>query len=638
MSLIRLENVNKSFGTQPILEGISLRVEESEKIGLIGRNGTGKSTIFRLIMGETEPDSGVIERMRRARVACLAQLPQLDPDATIFDVVMHSFRELLDLEHELSQLEETLGAGDNSVFDKYSELQDEFQQRGGYTFRHTAKRVLHGLGFTVQDFELKVSALSGGQRTRLMLALVLLEDADLLLLDEPENHLDIEAREWLEGYLRESPRAFVMVSHDRAMLNAVVTRIFELERREVRIFGGNYEFYAKQKALLRDQQQKAYDRQQEYIQKEMTWINRFGAKATKAAQAQSRLKRLETLERVEAPPPELSEARFSLGEVVRSSQVVIEARGLGIAYGPLVLYRGLDLQIERGERIGIIGPNGAGKTTLLRQLAGLLEGAEGTVTLGHKVRLGFYQQHHEALNPANDILREVQSARPAWTPEQVRSFLGRFLFTGEDVFKPVTALSGGELSRVAIAKLVLSEPNVLLLDEPTNHLDIASREALEAAIEDFPGTLIVVSHDRALVDRLVDRLIIVEKGTARVHWGNYSHYKWKHAEEVAAAEQAQAEKTAADVLKIRRDQPKGKAGKVERERSRSKQRKQLEETERHIEEMEELVAEYEAKFAAVDPADFPKMQQLTSEYDGLKKDLEALYAEWEALAEEMKAT
>ncbi len=636
MSLVRLEKISKSFGSKPILADIDFRVEEGEKVGLIGRNGTGKSTVFRLIMNEMEAEKGVIERMRRARIACLSQMPQIAPDDTIFDAVMHAFSDLIETEHELGRLEEALGNGDNSVFDRYSVLQDEFSARGGYDFRQRAKRVLHGLGFTVHDFELKISALSGGQRTRLMLALVLLEEADLLLLDEPENHLDIEAREWLESYLTSSPHAFVIISHDRAMLNAVVQRVVEVERCGLQSYTGNYDRYLEAKALIREQWQRAYEKQQEFIQREESWINRFRYKATKAAQAQERQKKLDKMERVDAPPPEASQVKFRWGGAVRTGQIVLEAKDLSMAYGSLALYKNVSISVERGERIGVIGPNGCGKTTFLRHLAGRLPDGAGEVKSGHKASIGFYDQHHESVNRANDILREVHSVKPAWTPEQVRSFMGRFLFTGEDIFKPISALSGGELGRVAIAKLILSEANVLLLDEPTNHLDIASREALEAALEDFPGTMIMVSHDRALIDRLATRLIVFDRGTTIVHWGNYSHYRWKHAEEEAQKAQTQAAKTAEDVLRIRRDEKSSpKTAKPSTQKSRSKQRKEFEELERHIEEMEELLTELEAKFTTVDPADFVRLQEMKDEYDAMKADLEGMYAEWERLAEEM---
>ncbi|MBX7256549.1 MAG: ABC-F family ATP-binding cassette domain-containing protein [Candidatus Hydrogenedentes bacterium] len=628
MSLIRLENVSKSYGGETVLDGVDLRVETGDKIGLIGRNGTGKSTIFRLMLGETDADMGSVERARKLRIAALAQLPQFEASDTLFDIVLRTFSELTDLEHKLTVLEERIASGDEGALRQYSATQEEFQRRGGYDFRTQVKRVLHGLGFTTHDYDLHIGALSGGQRTRLMLALVLLQDADILLLDEPENHLDLEAREWLEDFLKEWPRAFVIISHDRRMLNAVTNTIADLERGKVRCYTGNYESFCGQKALMREQQQKAFERQQEFIEKEEKWIDRFRYKNTKATQVQSRIKRLEKMDRVDAPDSEQASAKFGLGQVVRSGAVVLEAKGLSMAYGDLVLYKDVSFTVERGERVGIIGPNGAGKTTLLRHLVGRLDGAPGTVRLGHKVTLGFYEQHHSDVNPGADVMREVSAARPEWKPEQIRTFLGRFLFTGEDVFKPISALSGGELSRVSLAKLVLSQANVLLLDEPTNHLDIASREALEAALAEFPGSLLIVSHDRQLIDRLVDKLVIIEHGTASVHLGNYTHYRWKVGEAAAEA----SSKSTEDVLRIRRNkiQP---PRKVE-EKARRKQQKQLEEIERDISSLEEMIAALEQRFTEIDPSDYQTAQQLKSEYDGLKSDLSEMYVEWERIAEE----
>jgi ATP-binding cassette, subfamily F, member 3 len=624
MSLIRIDKVFKSFDTSPILEGVAFRVEEGEKIGLIGRNGTGKSTLFRLIMGDIDPDAGSIERMRRARFACLSQLPTIAASETIFDAVMASFSDLIEQEHELSRLEERLASGDDAAMARYSELQEAFQHGGGYEFRLTAKRVLHGLGFTEKEFGLHVNALSGGQRTRLMLALVLLQDADLLLLDEPENHLDLEAREWLEGFLKESRKAFVVISHDRQTLNAVVDRIVELEHGRLQSFTGNYDAYLGAKTLLRDQQQKAFDRQQEFIEKEEKWIDRFRYKNTKASQVQSRIKRLEKLERVEAPLSGAKMAAFGFGEVVRSGQLVLEGSALGKSFGELKLYDEVSVQVERGERVGIIGPNGCGKTTLLRQLAGVLEDAVGEIRIGHKVCLGFYDQHHANLNPANDVFKELGAARPDWLPGQVRTFLGRFLFTGEDVFKPIPALSGGELSRVAIAKLISSDANLLLLDEPTNHLDLASREALESALEQFPGTLIMVSHDRALVDRLAQKLVIFKDGQVSTHLGNYSHYRWRMAERDEAEE---GNATTSDPLKIRRRER--AKSRQEKQRDERKHRKNIEELEGQIEGVEETINDLEAKFTEIDPNDYGKQQELKQEYDALKVDLGELYSAWE---------
>jgi len=623
-----LEEVTKYYAGEAVLDRISLRIEEGEKIGLIGRNGSGKSTIFRIITGEVAPDNGIVERMRKARVACLSQIPDVAPDQRIFDTVLTPFAALIAREDELRALENRIAAGDESVLEQYSALQESFALDGGYEYRSTVKRVIHGLGFMPEDYDLPFESLSGGQRTRLMLALVLLQDADLLLLDEPENHLDMDAREWLEEFIKTSEKAVMVISHDRRLLDEAVGRIVEIERGDLRSFTGNYTFYVEQSALLREQQQKAYDRQQLHIAKQERFIERFRYKNTKATAVQSRIKQLEKIERVDAPAAEADVATFNLGGVVRSGAVVLEARELSKAYGSIKLYEKVSFQVERGERVGIMGPNGSGKTTLLRHLLGDLADAGGEVTLGHKVSVGYYDQHHHALNPVNDIVTEVQSVRPDMTLERLRTFLGRFLFTGDDVFKRISMLSGGERSRVAMAKLVLGEANLLILDEPTNHLDIASSEALEVALAEFPGTLMLVSHDRTLLDRLVNKLVVFGNGSAEVHLGNYSGYRDHQREAAAKTQETRPEKRVTDAM-LSRQQKKAE------ERELRRKRRELEELEAKIHDGEQRLAGFEKQFVTLDPTEYERGEALRHEYEAAKVELEALYGRWEALGDEL---
>lgn len=629
MSLVRLENVEIAFAGKPVLTGADLRVEAGEKVGLIGRNGSGKSTLFRIVTGEIKPDKGVVERMRKLRMACLAQIPDIDDDTTIHDAALGRFEGLIELERRLRDLEHRMAEGDHDVMEEYSALQTEFELKDGYTYENSVRRVLFGLGFREDDLELPFSALSGGQRTRLMLALVLLEESDLLLLDEPENHLDVEAREWLEGFLKDWDKALVIISHDRYVLNAVANRIVEVERGTTRSYTGNYDAFLEAKALKAEQDEKAFADQQAFIEKEERWINRFRAKATKARQVQSRVKRLEKLERVDQPESAQGLARMMLGGVTRSGQVVLRADNLSMAYGSLRLYEGLSFQLERGDRLGILGPNGSGKSTLLRQFAGRLEGGGGRVELGHKVNIAFYDQHHQNLHEHNDILSEIQRDRPDMKPEQIRTFMGAFLFTGDDVFKKISTLSGGERARVAIAKLILTGANLLMLDEPTNHLDILTREVLEQALGDYEGTLIVVSHDRALLDSLVDRLVVLENEKAEYFRGTYSDFRERQAAAAAPVKKPD------DAMKIRKQTNDRQAGK-EAEKEIRKKRKRLKELEESIAETEDYIVELEGQFGLVDPSDYQKAQALKTDYESLKENVAELYKEWESLTEALE--
>ncbi|NLN94322.1 MAG: ATP-binding cassette domain-containing protein [Candidatus Hydrogenedens sp.] len=628
MSLVRFDNVNKSFGGDPLLMDVNLRVEEGERIALIGRNGTGKSTLFRLITGESDCDGGAIERMRRARIVYLSQIPETAPDNTVLDVALGGFEDLIHEEAALREMERRLHSEEAALLEEYGERQQAFSLAGGYEFRTRARQILCGLGFLPEDFDKPFSALSGGWRARLMLSLALLREADLLLLDEPENHLDMQAREWLEDHLANRPEAMILISHDRRMVNALAHRIMEIEGGALTTFTGNYDSWLKEKNLRREQQQKAFERQEAHIQKEQAWIDRFRAKNTKARQAQHKLKRLEKLERVEAPPADLATALFQLEKAERSGDMVLDARALTMAYGNNHLYTDLSFSLYRGDRLGIIGPNGSGKTTLLRHLGGKHAGLSGEVWTGHNVSAAFYDQHQESLAPDLDVLTLMQQAKPEWSQQQCRSYLGRFLFSADEVFKPAAILSGGERSRLALAKLIASGSNLLLLDEPTNHLDIASREALENGLAEYTGTLVVVSHDRTLIDRLTSRLLIVKEGRVRSFYGNFSQWREKERE----LESATQKKVDPEEDERRRKNLLEREQKKALEREQRREQRALQKIEDDIAQLENQIEEFHGHFAALDPADYEAAQKLQSEYNAMKKKLEELYEEWEALA------
>lgn len=630
MSLVRFDNVTKSFGGTPLLTDVNLRVEEGERIALIGRNGTGKSTLFRLITGESASDGGAIERMRRARIVYLSQIPETAPDDSVMDVALGGFHDLLEEEKALQALEEELHSEDPVLLEKYGERQHAFTLAGGYEFRTRARQILCGLGFTPKDFDKPFSALSGGWRARLMLSLALLREADLLLLDEPENHLDMNAREWLENHLAGRSEAMILISHDRRMVNVLAHRIMEIEGGTLTSFTGNYDGWLKEKNLRVEQQMKAFERQEAFIQKEQAWIDRFRAKNTKARQAQNKLKRLEKLERVDAPPADLSTAVFQLEKAERSGDMVLDARALTMAYGSNRLYSDFSFSLYRGDRLGIIGPNGSGKTTLLGQLGKKHQGLQGEVWTGHNVTTAFYDQHQESLAAEMDVLSLMQQAQPEWSQQQCRSYLARFLFTGEEVFKPAAVLSGGERSRLALAKMIASGANLLLLDEPTNHLDIASREALENGLAEYTGTLVVVSHDRTLIDRLTTRLLIVEDGSVSAFHGNFSDWRRRQEEMASQEEKVTDEEEDGRRKKNLEDREQKKA--LEREQRRGQ--RALQKLEAEIAELENKIAEFHQQFAALDPADYEAAMKLQKAYEEMNTRLEALYKDWEAQAED----
>lgn len=637
MSLVRLIGVTKRLGGETVLDTVDFRIEQGERIGLIGRNGAGKTTLLRLIIGELEPDQGAVERMRKARFAYLPQFPEFEPRATVIEAATAPLADLVRMEEQLADLGHRVASGDDKALAAYSRLQEEFHRRDGFQFRARVARILTGLGFRTGDFDRPVSALSGGQRTRLLLAAVLLAEADVLLLDEPENHLDLQAREWLETFIRDTDKTFVIISHDRRMLNTLATRTVEIDRGRLRSYAGNYDAYHKQKDLQLHQQRKEFERQQEFIAKTERWIDRFRYKKTKARQVQSRIKRLEKLEPIEAPFEAPAPIRLNLADVSRSASPALEANNLTMGYDGRPLYEGFSIRILRRERVGIIGPNGCGKTTLLRHLAGRLESTAsglplGAVTLGHGVRIEMYDQLHQELNPENEVFNEIRAFRPDMTAEQIRTALGRFGFSEEEVFRPIHTLSGGERSRVAIAKLVLSRADLLLLDEPTNHLDIPTREVLEAALETFSGTFVVVSHDRVLLDRLVHRLVVFGTDGPRLHHGNYTDYR-EHASGHPSGifKPSQSPRQRKSTPRVHR----AAGGQRERDRLDRRRRKQLEALEQRINAIEQAVADLEQLFTEIDPADYKKAQQLKSEYDTLKSEAQSLYAAWSELAEQL---
>ncbi len=686
MPLLAAVNVQKIYGVDVILDRVSLSLEAGERIGLVGRNGEGKSTLLKIISGDLAPDSGEVNLARGRRVGRLEQDPTFDPTETLRDSAEGAFAELHDLHAQQHKLfDEMAAAGDDAarlekLMARQSVIERRIEALGGYAIDHTIDATLHGVGLTDAEFGVKVGSLSGGQRGRLALARLLLENPDVLLLDEPTNHLDIQGREWLESWLLEEFRgAAVIVSHDRRLLQRVVTRIVEVERGRLIDYPGGYDAFREIRAQRRLTQLRAYEKQQTKFKQEQAFIDRYRA-GQRAKQAKGRESRLDreradaTLER----PMEVSAMRLALPEAPRSGDMVAAVRGLTKTYanengGTRVLFKEFDLTITRGERWGVIGPNGAGKTTLVRTMLGEITPDAGSARLGSNVLPGYYRQTHEGLNPETQIYRYLQkrvadeNPGAQWSEQRARDLAGAFLFSGDEQEKQLGVLSGGERSRVVLAGLLASAKNLLILDEPTNHLDIPSAERLEealgappsrirerAAVEGgeelqegaFDGTLILISHDRALIDALCDRLIVLDgEGNAALFMGNYSEWDAARATREKAAreaelaerdarEKAEKQRRAAEEAKRAASAPKqpGSGGRGARS---SLERMTTEQIEAKIETLESKVREIDAKLADPDVwRDSAKSAKLGDERTKVLAELEPLEFEWSRRAEQ----
>jgi ATP-binding cassette, subfamily F, member 3 len=530
--MLRVHEVSKWYGARRVLDEVSLAVTPGEKIALVGANGAGKTTLLRIVQGDERPDNGRVEIPRGWHVGYLPQDAGVADERTLWDEMLQAHADLLEMQRAISDVERAIpDARDEDelgrLVERQSELLGRFEARGGYRVEAEIHRVLAGLGFREEDLRKRTDQFSGGWRTRIALAKLLVRSSDLLLLDEPTNHLDLEAMEWLEGYLRASNATTIVVSHDRYFLDRCIARTVELEDERLTEYRGNYSFFVQEKERRRQAQEGAFARQQRELKRQQVFIDRFRAKASKATQVKSREKQLAKIERVEAPrgPARTIALRFPAARPSHREVLMLEHVAKG--YGGRPVLSDLGLRLERGERLALVGPNGAGKSTLLRLLAGVETADAGRLELGVGVQVGYYAQDQaEVLNTGRTVLEEAWAAAPnGWGEERVRTLLGRFCFAGDDAYKSVGILSGGEKSRLAIARLLLRPCNLLLLDEPTNHLDLGSREELERAIKAFAGTVVMASHDRYFMDRLATKVGELDGGTLRVYLGNYTAYR-----------------------------------------------------------------------------------------------------------------
>ncbi|MCD1259551.1 ABC-F family ATP-binding cassette domain-containing protein [Paenibacillus athensensis] len=646
--LLQVSNVSKSYGVRSVLSHITLQIENRERIGLVGVNGAGKSTLLQIIAGELSYDSGDIFKAKETKIGYLKQNSGLNSDKSIWDELLGVFAPLLAAERELRELEALMAdptlAQDEKKYEdtmqRYARRSDWFREQGGYEIEAKIRGILSGMGFSHLPPETPVNALSGGQKTRLALAKMLLEEPDLLMLDEPTNHLDIPTLTWLEGYLRGYAGAILVVSHDRFFLDALVTSIYEIERNASRRYTGNYTRFIEIKEAEYEIQMKHYERQQEEIAKMEEFIQRNIVRASTTKRAQSRRKLLDKMDRLDKPLGDLKRASFSFEIEAATGKDVLTVDGLALSHGGgKRLLDGVSFQLRRGETAALIGPNGVGKSTLLKTLIGQHRQDEGSFKWGANVTIGYYDQEQTALNPANSVLDEVWNAYPHLEEARIRTVLGSFLFSGEDVFKKISALSGGEKARVALAKLMLQKANVLILDEPTNHLDLYSKEVLESALIDYEGTLLFISHDRYFLNKMAESMLELAPGGITAYLGNYDDFVEKKAElaEIEAQRLARAaeKKPAAAGAASGGAVPVGTLGyeadKAAKREERSRQRK-LEQLEADIARLEGDVATLEAELA--DPAvfnDYVLVQTKSEALELKRSELQTIYEEWETL-------
>lgn len=639
--LISLQNISFYFGSRPILEDASWQIDTGQRIGLVGSNGAGKSTLLRIMTGEYAIDGGTINKPKDVTLGFFNQdLLSFSTDNSILSVGMQAFERAHEIEQELEQLAKELESkpDDADLLDKYSHLLHDFEVAGGYEMEHKAAEVLEGLGFTTADLQRPYSEFSGGWRMRVLLAKMMLQAPDLLLLDEPTNHLDLPSIEWLERYLQGYPGSVVIVSHDRYFLDRMVNRIVEVWQQGLHLYTGNYSFYQKEKAERMELQQRAYENQQDYIRQQERFIERFRAKATKAAQAQSALKRLDKLDRIESPDTSIPVMNINFDVKVQPGKIICTLKDISKKFGNQVIFNHANAEINRGDKIALIGANGKGKSTLLRIVADK-ETYEGERKWGHNVEESFYAQHQlEALNVEHEILEEMSRAGTGKPELELRQLLGCFLFSGDDVFKKIKVLSGGEKARVALAKTIAMKGNFLMLDEPTNHLDMQSVEMLIDALNKYDGTFILVSHDRYFISKTANKIWVIEDGLIREFNGTYDEWV-VYEQEKEKRKAAAAQKTPAPVVEKKVEAPKPQQNNSELkqlQKDHQKKQRDFQKLEEQINKLNEEKAKLETQLA--DPefyADKDKFRQVDESYKKLNDELGRLSDGYDKLFEEI---
>jgi ATP-binding cassette subfamily F protein 3 len=643
--LLQISDLSKNYGVKAVLSHITFQVQEKERIGLVGVNGAGKSTLLQIIAGEITPDSGTIHKAKETRIGYLAQNSGLQSDRTIGEEMRAVFATLIEAEQELRKLETMIADPAHHADEKkyedilaqYALRSEWFREQGGFEMDTKIRSVLHGMGFGAFPPETPISTLSGGQKTRLALARILLQSPDLLMLDEPTNHLDIETLTWLEGYLRGYPGAILVVSHDRYFLDSLAGAIIEIERNAAKRYTGNYSRYIDVKAAEYESAMKMYEKQQGEVERMEEFIQRNIVRASTTKRAQSRRKALDKMERIDKPLGDMKKAFFSFEIERQTGKDVLDVRDLSISFegNDKPLFRDVSFQLQRGETTALIGPNGIGKSTLLKALIGQDKPTSGTIRFGSNVKLGYYDQEQTGLNTANTVLEEVWSEYPGLEEARIRTVLGNFLFSGEDVLKKVRALSGGEKARVALAKLMLAHANVLILDEPTNHLDLYSKEVLESALLEYDGTLFFISHDRYFLNKMAERIVELTPGGVQHFLGNYDDMieKKQELEELRIErEAARQQKPGAQQSSANTAVPTSYETEKQAKRDERQKQRKMEQLEGDIARLEGEIAELERLLT--EPAvfnDYVLVQEKQTLIDSKKAELQDVYEAWEQL-------
>ena len=636
--ILSCQSICKSFGEKVILQDASFHIEEREKAALIGNNGAGKTTLLRIIMEEISADSGQVVIAKDKKIGYLAQYQDIHGHHTIYEELMTTKQYILDMEDKIRSLEQEMKyvAGDKleSLMNSYTRLTHQFELENGYAYKSEIVGVLKGLGFEEEDYGKQIENLSGGQKTRVALGKLLISKPDILLLDEPTNHLDMESIAWLETYLLNYPGAVFIVSHDRYFLDKVVTKIVEIEAAQMRMYEGNYSAYALKKAQLRDAQYKAYLNQQREIKHQEAVITKLRSfnREKSIKRAESRVKMLDKIQRIEKPIEIDNQMRISLEPRFISGNDVLTVEGLSKAFPGQTLFTDINFEIKRGERVALIGNNGTGKTTILKILNGIVAADAGRFALGSKVQIGYYDQEHHVLHMEKTIFQEISDTYPTLTETEIRNMLAAFLFTGDDVFKLIFSLSGGERGRVSLAKLMLSEANFLILDEPTNHLDIASKEILEEALNSYTGTVLYVSHDRYFINQTATRIMDLTNQAIVNYIGDYDYYLEKKDEMTRIY--APAQETAAQEVKENVSETKLTWQQQKEEQALKRKREnELKKVEARIEELETRDKEIDETMVLPDICtNVAECTKLSREKAAIAEELEGLYEKWEELA------